>query len=104
MGYEALVEKRTRNVRLLEISPDLILDLLKDDKRRQITIDGRPLMCVGDPIPTTATVSSCGINERGNVLIQVADASYPPVAFGCMVPHIQPVFKLGIGELEEAAR
>lgn len=96
MGYEALVEPRSRNVRLLEISPDLILDLFKDDRRRQITIDGRALMCVGDPIPTTATVLSCGMSERGNVLIQVADASFAPVGFGGVVPYIHPVFKLGI--------
>jgi hypothetical protein len=94
MSYEALVEGRERNVRLLEISPELILDLFKVDESRQVTIGGRVLDCVQDAIPATATVASCGINERGNVLVHVQDTSFSPVEFGAVVPRIDPVFRL----------
>jgi hypothetical protein len=35
MGYEALVEDKTRHLRLLEITPDLVLDLLKVNEDRK---------------------------------------------------------------------
>ena len=94
MSYEALVDGRERNVRLLEISPELILDLFKVDRSRQVTIGGRVLDCVQDAIPATATVASCGINERGNVLVHVQDASFSPVEFGALVPRINPTYRL----------
>jgi len=95
MGYEALIEDRARHLRLLEITPDLVLDLLKVNEDRRVTIDGRELRCVGDAIPGTATVASCGMNERGNILLQVADASFTPVYTGGLIPRISPTYKLG---------
>lgn len=97
MSYEALIDEKTRSIRLLEISPDLILDLFKVDKDRQVTIDGRRLECVRDAIPATATVASCGMSERGNVLVQVQDASFTPTPFGGVVPRINPEFMLRTG-------
>ena len=95
MGYEALVEDRQRHVRLLEITPELILDLLKMDESKRITINGRELTCVAGAIPRDAAVASCGINERGNVLLHVADATFAPVLPGALVPRIEPMYRLG---------
>jgi hypothetical protein len=94
MGYEALVEDRQRHVRLLEITPELILELFKVDEGKKVTINGRQLTCVGDAIPQSATVASCGINERGNVLLHVEDATFSPLLPGCLVPRIQPMYRL----------
>ena len=93
MGYEALVEDKTRHLRLLEIAPDLILSLLTINEERRVTINGQELSCVEDAIPSTARVASCGISERGNVMIQVEDSSFGPVAAGARIPHINPVYQ-----------
>jgi hypothetical protein len=101
MGYEALVEERSSSVRLLEVTPELLLELLKVDGRKSVRINGRLLVCVNDSIPGSATVQSCGINERGNILLHVADASFSPVRAGAMVPRINPIYELrelGVGK------
>jgi len=95
MGYEALVEDKTRHLRLLEITPDLVLDLLKVNEDRRVTIDGRELRCVGDAIPEKARVKSCGISERGNIMIQVEDSTFGPISPGGRIPNINPVYQLG---------
>jgi hypothetical protein len=94
MGYEALVEDKTRHLRLLEITPSLILDLLKIDEARRVTINGRELRCVADAIPATATVASCGMNDYGNLIFHVADASFTPVPAQCLIPRISPQYRL----------
>jgi hypothetical protein len=93
MGYEALVEDKARHLRLLEITPDLILSLLTINEERRVTINGQELSCVEDAIPATARVASCGISGLGNVLIQVEDSSFGPVPPGARIPHINPVYR-----------
>jgi hypothetical protein len=97
MSYEALVEDRSRNLRLLEVHPSLVLDLFKVNDDRCVTIQGRKLECVSDAIPPGAEVSSCGINERGNILLHVSHESFSPTSPGSLVPRISPVFRLGEG-------
>jgi hypothetical protein len=35
------------------------------------------------------------MNERGNILLAVADASFTPVYAGSLIPRISPTYKLG---------
>jgi hypothetical protein len=95
MGYEALVEDKQRHLRLLEITPEVVLDLLKVGESRRVTIDGMELRCVHDAIPKTATVASCGMSDRGNILLHVADPSFSPCAPGSPIRRISPEYQLG---------
>jgi hypothetical protein len=94
MSYEALSEDKPRRVRLLELHPDLVLDLLKVNEDSRVTIQGRTLECVGDAIPAGATVASCGLSDRGNIMLHVSHESFSPIAFGGFVPRIAPAYKL----------
>lgn len=99
---DALTKPRAARVRCIEISPELILDLLKvpaggvivgeaptDSRVPQL----RKITAIGDDLPVSARSLRAGIDERGCVLLVVEDGSFSEIDDGDVIPRLHLLYQ-----------
>ena len=92
MSLMALIEHRSRRIRHIVITPELILELLKV-KDVGTVVDGKLLTFAESPIPDSATALRCGLNERGDIVMLIEDESFVEVAEGDQCQPLRPFYK-----------
>lgn len=88
---ELFIPNRPRHHRVLVVSPELILEMLRWPTRG-LTVDNERIACTADPIPESAKIARCGINDRQEFVFILEDASFPPVPPASPIPVLQPKF------------
>lgn len=86
MSQTVLTETRKQRVKLINVSVDLILGLLKIDPANNLG-----LSFVDDPIPSTAKALRAGISGYGDVQLVIEDASFNEVEEGQVIPSLHPM-------------
>lgn len=89
MTIESAIVARQQRVKRLDVSPEMIIDLLKIDEGGTV-IGGRLIRFVADDIPSTATAHRAGITADGLVRLIVEDESFEVVAEGALIPQLRP--------------
>jgi hypothetical protein len=86
---ERLPDIRSRRIRRVEISTDLILDLLRIPEGG---IDGYRIECESDRIPDSAVALRCDITEHGTVMLVMEDDSFCEIHDGILPPRMMPIY------------
>lgn len=97
MSQKALAEQRSYCVKCVEITPELIVELLKVPQEG-ISIAGRILRAVQDAIPEAARGLRAGITETGNVLIVIESEEFPAVREGFQMGRLIPGYSIEDGK------
>lgn len=91
MMQDALAKRRTMRVAYVDISPELLLQLMSVPKEG-LNVDYRLIRCERDRIPDDAKALRCGITENGNVRLQFESSELPEVHEGEQLPQYEPVY------------
>lgn len=84
---EALAKDFPRKQKLIEIAPEMILELLRVPVGG-IQVGSEVIRSVGDEIPASARVLRAGISEQGDVLLVVEDESFDALGKECRIPRM----------------
>lgn len=87
----ALAKEQSRRLVRIEVSPELLLDLLKVPPEGTV-VDGRLLTVSKNAIPTTATVHNCSVDECGVINLVISDESFDELASTDVVPVRTPYY------------
>ena len=91
-AHEALVAHRGRRVRTFEVTPDLILDLLKVGAEGVVVGDNR-IMFESEPIPDEALVLRVGLNERNNLVMLLVHDSFELIRESEPIPELRTTYR-----------
>jgi len=92
MTKEALTELRNMRVKVITVTPELVLDLLWVPPGGTV-IDGRKLTVTGDAIPDGAKVRRAMMNKRGDIVLMIEHETFPEVPKGEMVESLIPTYQ-----------
>ena len=84
---ESLTKVRSRRQKLIRLSPDVILDLLKVPPEG-VLVDGMRIHSVGESVPRMARALRAGLDEFGNIVLVVEDDSFDNLVEGVRIPYM----------------
>lgn len=93
MNPQSLCHKTPRQIRYLEITPELVLEQLKIPEEG-IVVEGRRLTAESDPVPEDARVTRLWITDRGDLAMVVESDSFDEVHDTARVPEMRPTFRM----------
>lgn len=97
MNKKALVSNMSRKKKVLHISPELVLEMLKISKTGDV-VNGMTIRCVEDPIPQDAQVVQCFVapemmsENSGTIALIIKSEEFGEAEEGKRLPEIRPVY------------
>jgi hypothetical protein len=88
---EALTKVRSARLRLITVTPELILELLKVPEGG-IRVGTRVIAAIENAIPASAKALRCSIGDAGRVQLVIEDQSFDEVIEGTKIPDLIPVY------------
>lgn len=99
MSVIALTKRRSRRTATIDVTPELILELLKV-KDADTIMHGKVLTFQSDPIPATAIALRCGLTARGDIRILLEDESFDEVSEGDTPIPLHPTYNWTLRTME----
>ena len=93
MTQNYLANPRPLHIRSVEVSPDLLLELLKIPVEG-VRINNHHLTVTKDAIPHDAKVARCFLTNADNVCFVIYSDSFDAINEGGEVPRIQPMYNI----------
>ena len=91
----ALTTPRSKRVKTIEITPDLLLDLLKVDPGGE-PVQGGTLHFEDDAIPSNAKALRAGLTADGNISLMLESDEFPQVHEGNVITTLTPLYRLEV--------
>ena len=91
MGKLALVELRDVKHAFVDVSPELLLDLLTVGSEGE-RVGDELIRATHDPIPEDATAVRCGITASGNIRLVMTSETFDDTPDGCAMRQLTPTY------------
>lgn len=97
MSKEALLSRGSNRKAFVDISPEVILGLLKIHPEGEV-VNGMRIQVVEDAIPEDAKPIGCGISPDGNVRIVMVSGQFEELQEGCVARQLNPRYQVSTEE------